>query len=136
MHYRTVVYVEEHLPVLGPLIQSPQVFSHYERIFLGDHIFAHFVSSANFEIFENTCINIIDEDYTKGAALKPTPVAPHLSHQSIPIMPLLFQPCLLSFNQISIHLSRFPPNPHASIFLPSLMWGTLSNAFAKSRYIR
>src|SRR6218665_2343425 len=42
VHYREFVYVEEHLPVLGPLIQSSKIFSQYGRIFLGDHILAQF----------------------------------------------------------------------------------------------
>src|SRR6218665_3465226 len=52
-----------------------------------------FVSSANFDIFFRVYafIDIIDEDYKKEW---PIPAAPHLSHQSIPKMPLCFQPSL------------------------------------------
>src|SRR6218665_1731766 len=95
-----------------------------------------FVSSANVDIFERIPVSISLMKIIKRSGPKTdpygTPLITSIHSENAPLIPTL---CLLSFSQFSIHLSRFPPNPHASIFLPSIMWETLSNAFAKSRYI-
>src|SRR6218665_1882932 len=81
-----------------------------------------FVSSANFDIFESIPLSMSLMKIIKrsGPNTDPcgTPLLTPIHSENAPLIPTL---CLLSFSQFSIHLSRFPPNPQASIFFPSLM---------------
>src|ERR1043165_178808 len=60
----------------------------------------------------------------------PLPILDHFEY--FPLIPTF---CLLSLNHFSNHFNKFHPIPLASNFFPNLLCGTLSDAFAKSKYI-
>jgi len=95
-----------------------------------------FVSSANFRILLTTpssksFMKIMND---KGPKIDPwgTPLITAVNLERIP---LITTHCSLSANQFSIQFIIEPVIPCALNFCNNLRWGTLSNAFWKSRYI-
>src|ERR1043165_8130799 len=94
-----------------------------------------FVSSANFDIFDfiPPPMSFIKTTKSNGPRTDPcgTPLSTLDHFEYFPLIPTF---CLLSLNHCFSQFNKFPPIPLASNFFPNLLCGTLSKAFAKSRY--
>ena len=99
-------------------------------------VLAIFVSSSNFEIMHvrSSSISLIYIKNSSGPSTDPwgTPLVTLVHAEALPLMTTL---CFLSVSQFSIHFNMLPLIPWAFSFDSSRLWGTLSKAFWKSRYI-